>query len=252
VQYGVRADGNRFLFRPSFNAALRDTLGIRNDVAPNRIYFSPRVGVQWTYGTAPAIAYAPGVARPPLAVIHAVAGIFQNIGTANVLSDAAAQTGLPTSTRSIACVGPAAPVADWTSYARDLATIPSSCADGSSGTVFSTAAPSVLAFDRRFEQPRSFRTAADWSSPVLDNRFVLGVQGVFSWNMNQPGIVDVNLDPAGGFTLPPKTVVWSSSIRRPSSRTLVRLPSLIRVGRRPFATSPSTDPIFIRHRRSWS
>jgi hypothetical protein len=202
VQYGVRADGNRFLFRPSFNAALRDTLGIRNDVAPNRIYFSPRVGVQWTYGTAPAIAYAPGVARPPLAVIHAVAGIFQNIGTANVLSDAAAQTGLPTSTRSIACVGPAAPVADWTSYARDLATIPSSCADGSSGTVFSTAAPSVLAFDRRFEQPRSFRTAADWSSPVLDNRFVLGVQGVFSWNMNQPGIVDVNLDPAGGFTLP--------------------------------------------------
>src|SRR5207302_7787916 len=57
VQYGVRADGNRFLFRPSFNAAVRDTFGIRNDVAPNRINFSPRVGVQWTYGTAPTIAY---------------------------------------------------------------------------------------------------------------------------------------------------------------------------------------------------
>src|SRR6185312_5033401 len=36
VQYGVRADGNRFLARPSFNPILRDTLGLRNDVAPNR------------------------------------------------------------------------------------------------------------------------------------------------------------------------------------------------------------------------
>ena len=36
---------------------------------------------------------------------------------------------------------------------------------------------------------------------MLDNRFVLGLQGVYSWNMNQPGVVDVNLDPARGFTL---------------------------------------------------
>ena len=58
------------------------------------------------------------------------------------------------------------------------------------------AAPSVVAYDRRFEQPRSLRTAADWSSPILDNRYVLGIQGVYSWNMNQPGGVDINLDPA--------------------------------------------------------
>ena len=201
VQYGVRADANRFLFRPDFNSALRDTFGIRNDVAPNRVNFSPRVGVQWTYGTAPTIAFVPGAARPPLAVIHAMAGVFQNVGSANLLSDAVAQTGLPTSTRTIACVGPAAPVPDWSSYSGSPTTAPAACADGSTGGIFSTAAPSVLAFDRGFEQPRSFRTAADWSSPVLDNRFVLGLQGVFSWNMNQPGIVDINLDPARGFTL---------------------------------------------------
>ena len=39
----------------------------------------------------------------------------------------------------------------------------------------------------------SVACAADWSAPVLDNRFVLGVQGVYSWNMNQQGIVDVNV-----------------------------------------------------------
>ena len=201
AQYGVRVDGNRFLFRPAFNPTLHDALGIRNDVAPNRVNLSPRVGVQWTYGTAPTIAYTPGAARPPRAVIHAVAGIFQNVGPANLLSEAVAQTGLATSTRTITCVGPAAPVPDWSAYALDRATAPGTCADGAPGGVFSTAAPNVLAFDRRFAQPRSFRTAADWSSPVLDNRFVLGLQGVFSWNMNQPGIVDVNLDPARGFTL---------------------------------------------------
>ncbi|MEO7082970.1 MAG: carboxypeptidase-like regulatory domain-containing protein [Gemmatimonadaceae bacterium] len=202
VQYGVRADGNRFLTRPSFNAAVRDTFGIRNDVAPNRVNFSPRVGMQWTYGTAPTIAYVPGAARAPLAVIHAVAGIFQNVGSANLLSDAVSQTGLPTSTRTIACVGPSAPIPNWSSYALDQKTIPGACADNSGGSVFSTSTPSVVAYDRQFEQPRSLRTAADWSAPVLDSRFVLGLQGVYSWNMNQAGIVDINLNPAGGFTLP--------------------------------------------------
>jgi hypothetical protein len=201
AQYGVRVDGNHFLFRPDFNPAVRDAFGIRNDVAPNRINFSPRVGVQWTYGTAPTIAYAPGAARPPLAVIHAVAGIFQNVGAATLLSEAVAQTGLPSSTRTITCVGPAAPIPDWAAYAANPTSAPTACADGTTGGVFSTAAPSVYAFDRTFAQPRSFRTAGDWSSPVLDNRFVLGLQGVYSWNMNQPGIVDVNLDPARGFAL---------------------------------------------------
>ncbi len=202
VQYGVRADGNRFLFTPSFNTAVRDTFGIRNDVVPNRINFSPRVGLQWTYGTAPTVAYVPGAARAPLAVIHAVSGIYQNVGPANLLSSAVAQTGLPTSTRTITCVGPAAPVPAWSSYSADINSVPSTCADNSTGGVFSSSAPSVFAFDRQFEQPRSWRTATDWSGPVLDNRYVLGLQGVYSWNMNQSGIVDLNLDPARGFALP--------------------------------------------------
>ncbi len=202
VQYGVRADGNRFLFRPGFNAAVLDSFGIRNDIVPNRVNFSPRAGLQWTYGNAPTIAYVPGAARPPLAVIHAVAGIFQNVGPATLLSQAVSQTGLPSSTRTIACVGPAAPSPDWSAYDLDRTAVPTACADGTAGTIFSTAAPSVYAFDRNFAQPRSFRTATDWSSPVLDNRFVLGLQGVYSWNMSQPGGVDINLDSVPAFTLP--------------------------------------------------
>ncbi len=200
VQYGVRADGNRFLFKPDFNAALRDTLGVRNDVVPNRVNVSPRVGVQWTYGTAPTIAYVPGAARPPLAVIHAVAGVYQNVGPANQLNSAVSQTGLPGSTQTIACVGPAAPVPDWSAY-QNPGAVPGACADGSTGSIFSNVAPSVFAFDPRFEQPRALRTAGDWSSPILDNRIVLGLQGIYSWNMNQPGMVDANLNSGRGFGL---------------------------------------------------
>ena len=85
----------------------------------------------------------------------------------------------------------------------DRSNVPAACADSSTGStgIFSSAAPNVYAFDSRFVQPRSLRTASDWSSPILDNRFVLGLQGVYSWNMNQPGVLDVNLDTARGFTL---------------------------------------------------
>ena len=201
VQYGLRLDGNKFLYRPDNNAAVQNAFGINNSTVPNKLYPSPRVGVQWTYGNAPQVAFVPGAARPPLAVIHFGAGIFQNVGPAGLINGAVVNTGLPSSTQSIACVGDAAPSPAWENYLTNLGSLPNTCADGTSGTVFSTLAPSVMAFDRNFEQPRSFRTALDWSSPVLDNRFVLGAQAVYSWNMNQQAQIDLNLDATTRFTL---------------------------------------------------
>ena len=201
VQYGVRADGNHFLYAPQNNPALKRLFGIDNSSVPNRLYFSPRVGMQWTYGNAPQVAFVPGAARPPLAVVHAGAGIFQNIGPATLINGAVVNTGLASSTQSITCVGNAAPTPAWDSYLANLAALPTTCADGGSGTIFSTGTPSVTAFDRNYQQSKSFRAALDWLSPVLDNRFVLGAQAVYSWNMNQQGFVDLNLDPTPRFTL---------------------------------------------------
>ena len=114
--------------------------------------------------------------------------------------------------------------------------VPSACADSSTGSsVFSTTAPSVFAFDPRFEQPRSLRTAGDWSSPILDNRFVLGLQGVYSWNMNQPGIVDINLESGARLHASrPRRAARSSSIRRRSCRRPARSRSRTRAGRAAF------------------
>jgi hypothetical protein len=201
VQYGVRLDANRFLTVPGFNPVLRDALGVHNDRVPNRGYVSPRVGLQWAYGKAPVIQYAPGSARPPLAVIHAGIGVFQNLAPSQLVAPALNATGLPSSTQSITCVGAAVPFPRWDAFVADPASIPTTCADGSAGSPYAATTPSVTLFDGAYRQPRSLRAAADWSGAVFDNRFVLGIQGVWSAAMDQPGVVDLNVARTPQFTL---------------------------------------------------
>lgn len=201
VQYGLRVDANRFLSTPSFNSAVSDALDLRNDVVPNRAYASPRVGVQWYYGDSPKIAYAPGAARPPRAVIHAGVGVFQNMATSQLISPAVSSTGLSTSTQTITCVGSAVPFPDWNAFLSDPSSIPSRCADGSTGSAFATSAPNVTLFDPRFREPQSVRAAGDWSGPVLDNRFVFGIQGIASAGLAQTRQIDANFDPNLRFQL---------------------------------------------------
>ena len=201
VQYGMRVDANRFLSRPATNDALSQTLGIHNDVVPNEAYVSPRLGVQWYYGSSPQVAYAPGAARPPRAVIHAGIGMFQNMAPSQLIGPAVIATGLPNSTQSISCVGSAVPFPDWNAFLSDAGAIPTHCADGSAGTVFATAAPNVTLFDSHFRQPTSLRGAADWSGPILDNRFVLGAQTIISSGRDQPDQIDANFRPTTQFTL---------------------------------------------------
>ncbi|HEY4133401.1 MAG TPA: carboxypeptidase-like regulatory domain-containing protein [Gemmatimonadaceae bacterium] len=201
VQYGMRADGNHFISRPDFNQNILNTFATDNAFVPNRVYVSPRLGMQWFYGHSDEVEYAPGSARPPRAVIHAGAGVFQNMSTAQLIATAVGTTGLPGSTRSITCVGSATPAADWDAFLTNPNAIPDRCADGSTGSVFANASPNVVLFDRSYRQPRSLRGAADWSGPVLDNRFVLGLQTIISSGLDQSGQYDINLDSTPRFNL---------------------------------------------------
>ena len=201
MQYGVRADANHFLATPARNEDLLKTFGLDNAATPNRVYVSPRVGMQWYYGRAPEVAYVPGAARPPRAVIHAGVGVFQNIESSSLISPAVASTGLANRRQSITCVGAATPAADWNAFLSDPSTIPTRCADGSTGSPLGTSAPNVTLFDPGFRQAQSMRAAADWSGPIVDNRFVLGVQSIVSSGRHQQGEVDINLDPTTRFTL---------------------------------------------------
>src|SRR5437868_12891058 len=198
-QYGVRVDGNHFSATPTFNPELERVFGERNDRAPNHLYFSPRAGFSWSYGTAPQIAGFAGAVRGPRAVVRGGIGLFQNTPNTTLISGAIDNTGLASAIQQILCAGPATPVPDWNGYATDPSTIPSQCTDGS---VFASTVPNVTLFARDYAAPRSLRSNLNWSGPLLKNLFTGNIEATYSRNMNQSGIVDLNFNPVVQFTLP--------------------------------------------------
>ena len=201
ITYGLRLDGARYLNSPTLNPSLDSLFGIRNDVIPNRIYASPRMGFSWTYGSAPQIASFVGAMRGPRAVVRGGVGIFQNVPGTNLIGAALDNTGLPGAVQQVTCVGSATPVPDWTSYASDVATIPTQCANGTSGTPFANVAPNVTTFSPDYVSPRSVRSNVNWAGPVLNNRFSASVDLTYSLNLNQSSIVDRNFRGQQEFSL---------------------------------------------------
>ncbi len=199
--YGVRVDGNHFQYDPASNADVERTYGVRNDYAPNRLYVSPRVGFSWQYGQEAQVSAFQGAFRGPRAVVRGGIGMFQNTPGSTLLSGAVYNTGLPGSLQQLNCVGPAAPVPDWGAYESDPSSVPSRCADGTTGTVFANSAPNVLLFDPGFVAPRSLRSNLNWRGLLLDNRFMTSVDASYSLNLDQQGFVDLNFANAQRFTL---------------------------------------------------
>ncbi|MEO8575589.1 MAG: TonB-dependent receptor [Gemmatimonadales bacterium] len=202
IQYGVRLDGNKFLDNPAFNQALETALDVKNDELPNRLYVSPRLGFSWTYGRAPQIAGFDGAARGPRAVLRGGIGVFQNTPSTGLVGTALDNTGLPSGVQQLTCIGSATPVPDWNAYATNTSSIPSRCADGTTGTVFSSAAPNVSFFSDKFVAPKSVRSNLQWSGSILKNRFSTQVEGTYSLNLNQSGPLDLNFSGVSRFVLP--------------------------------------------------
>src|SRR5512140_3787624 len=150
IQYGVRADANHFANTPALNSTLESAFGVRNDGVPNKIYLSPRVGFSWTYGEAPQIAAFAGAFRGPRAVVRGGIGVFQNTPSTNLVGNALDNTGLASGVQQLTCIGAATPIPDWVAYASNTGLIPTRCADGTSGTVFSSAAPAVSLFGKDY------------------------------------------------------------------------------------------------------
>ena len=202
LQYGVRLDANRFLTAPAQNSVVQSAFGVANDALPERLYVSPRLGFSWTYGEAAQLAIGEGFARGPRAVVRGGIGVFQNTPNAQVIGSALSNTGLPSAVAQLTCVGSAAPRADWEAYRLNPASIPTQCADGSSGSVFSSSVPDVSLFDARYRAQRSVRSNVNWSGAVIGNRFLAGVDATYSANLNQTGIENLNFYPSVRFRIP--------------------------------------------------
>ena len=200
IVFGARVDGSRFLDRPTVNPDIAQTFGVSNDETPGGLYVSPRLGFSWTYGTSSQIAAFTGAARVPRAVVRGGIGVFQNTPGSQLIAPAMTNTGLAGGVQQLTCIGDAAPTPDWTSYAADAATIPTTCAGGAPPAL-SNGRPNVSLFSPDYAAQRSVRSTLQWAGPVLDNRFMATVTGTWSLNQNQPGQIDLNFDPTPRFTL---------------------------------------------------
>ena len=203
VMYGARIEGNAFTAIPAYNADVDRIFGARTDVGPASLHISPRLGFTFNrtgmirntdigsplgtfYGT------APGVLRGGI-------GEFRSLTPPTLLANALIATGLPGGVSRVACVGSAVPIPDWSAYAASPSAIPTSCANGAPSS-FTDAAPTVQMFDRQWAPSRSWRGNLSWSSAW--RWFNYSLEGVYSLNLNQPGLVDLNFADAPRFTLP--------------------------------------------------
>jgi hypothetical protein len=201
IQYGVRVDANRFGSSPHYNAAVDSIFGLRNDRVPNDINVAPRVGFSWGYGQAPQILGFEGASQSPRGRFSGGIGEFVNVPGAGLIGSAIDNTGLPDAAQQLVCAGSAVPIPAWAAYAADPGTIPTACADGTTGSVFASNLPNVMLFDPGYRAQRSWRSNLQWSAPVLSNRFRAQIEGTYSLNLDQPGMIDRNFDDAVRFRL---------------------------------------------------
>ena len=201
LQYGLRLDYSRYTRTPAYNTLVETIFDRRNDRVPAPVSISPRIGFSWTVGRAQEINMFEGAARRPRAVIRGGIGVFTNNLSSGQIGGALSNTGLPGGAQYINCVGPAVPLPDWSGYADDPATVPDRCADGTSGTVFSSTVPNVTLFASDYAPTRTVRSNLSWSGSVIDSRFSLNVEGTYSLNLNQQRSLDLNFDAIRRFDL---------------------------------------------------
>ncbi|HEV8216094.1 MAG TPA: carboxypeptidase-like regulatory domain-containing protein, partial [Gemmatimonadaceae bacterium] len=201
IQYSVRVEGGHFTATPAFNPQVEQVFGLRNDRLPSPITISPRIGFSRTLGSNPEISAFAGAARAPRAVLRAGIGMYANALSAGSIASALDNTGLPDGSQQITCTGPAVPIPDWNAYATNALSVPTQCADGTGGTLFSNTAPNVTLFAKNWRPQRSVRANTSWNGSILDARFMANVDATYSLNLNQQRSVDLNFSPVQRFTL---------------------------------------------------
>lgn len=201
--YGARLEADGFASAPARDRALEDALGVRTDVAPSRIHVSPRAGFSYTYsrdrvnGNGTNQSQLGRFYRNTVGVIRGGIGEFRDLLRPGIITDASAATGLANGTSLLSCVGAAVPTADWTLFTSDPGSVPTRCLDGSGLLV--EQAPAVTLIAPSYDVPRSWRASLDWSTNV--SAWLLKVGALGSYDLSQPGTVDVNFTGTPRFTL---------------------------------------------------
>lgn len=222
-QGGVRVDAAHSNTRPDYNPAIEALFGLRTDVVPNDIGWSPRLGFSWASkarrGNGPAsgpttftargeippelmmmLMMGPGGGRPstlPGFTVSGSIGAYRGATSNSRIAALVDATGLPSTRTTLSCVGAATPIPDWTTISGNT---PGACLDGTAPSTFSVSQPTVSVFDRNFHAPVSWRGNLTIDGIRLA-KWNLLLSGVYSYGVNGESGLDVNLRAAPGFTL---------------------------------------------------
>jgi carboxypeptidase family protein len=224
-QGGLRMDFAHPGTIPRYNPAVEQTFGVRTDEIPLDAGISPRIGFTWTsrarrgQGTAGGASTLGGLSAEAIRSMSpdmvssivsmqrsttlpgiAVSGTFGAYrGTVNTstIAELVESTGLPGTRITLSCVGDAVPIPDW----RNMAEGPTACADGTTGTTFSLARPLVRVFDPAFKPPLAWRGSLGIDGIRVPGRWIVSINGGFSYNVNGQSTIDLNLNRTPQFLL---------------------------------------------------
>ncbi len=190
LTYGLRAERSSFSSPPAANLALATAFGVRTDVLPSETHLSPRAGFSWTLGGQDG--------APPRWILRGGGGEFRSPMPLSLASTAQASTGLLNSESQIVCVGAGAPIPDWSAYAADPTSIPTTCQPG--GPVMAGIAPNAIVFAKGFEAARSWRSSLGVQRTVT-SLIRLSVDASYARGVSQTGFTDLNLNTTPAFAL---------------------------------------------------
>ena len=203
VLYGARVEADGFATAPEQNAALASALGVSTHIAPSRIHISPRAGFSYTYNTDRGNGvggYYSNIGqffRTMTGTIRGGIGEFRDLLQPDVVANAAAATGLSDGSSRLSCVGAAVPSPDWTTFESDPASVPARCLDGSG--LLADYAPAVSLISPSYDVPHNWRASLDWTTNIRSWLVKVGALG--SYDLSQPGTVNVNFTATPKFTL---------------------------------------------------
>jgi hypothetical protein len=203
LQPGVRVEANRFRNNIESNDVLLSSLGVTNTSTPNTVHASPRLGFAWQYrptraNVATGTNTTGRISLPPRATLSGGIGEFRQDMRANELLGVVSATGLGHAGSRLSCIGSATPVPNWNELTGDPSAVPVACAAGAPTSLID-AVPSVTLFDPAYTLAHSWRANLRFGSAF--RRFRYAIDGWYSYNLDQPGVRDLNLRDTPAFTL---------------------------------------------------
>jgi len=226
LQGGLRMDFAHPGTIPRYNPAVEQTFGVRTDRIPDDVGMSPRVGFSWAsrarrgQGTAGGASTLGGLSASAISgmspdmvssmismqrsstlpgiSVSGTFGAYRGTVSTSTVAELVESTGLPGTRITLSCVGDAVPVPDWSTMTEG----PTACADGNTGTTFSLSKPLVRVFDPGFRAPVSWRSNLGIEGIRVPWKWIVSINGGFSWNTNGQSTVDLNLNRTAQFDLP--------------------------------------------------